>query len=205
MKQKCLRTLAEKENSKYLGIFEANTFKETEINAKVRKYYLRRIINPLETKICYRIGLNFLNALFDQQSNFKNDLPGWIISMPRKTRDTWGRPEYTAALESSSGLRGGILSGFYLLQGVGFIAWRLRHPKKWNADGGRRYFWPCRTRVGFGPATGPTLKTALCHIRALVGRMINNQSIQRLKHCVLTNSNKDEENSPKNLNQTNKQ
>ena len=24
---------------------------------------------------------------------------------------------------------------------------------------------------GFGPATGPTLKTALCHIRALVGRI----------------------------------
>ena len=36
---------------------------------------------------------------------------------------------------------------------------------------GRRYFWLCRTRVGFGPATGPTLKTALCHIRALVGRI----------------------------------
>ena len=28
--------------------------------------------------------------------------------------------------------------------------------------------------MGFGPATGPTLKNALCHIRALVGRMINN-------------------------------
>ena len=29
--------------------------------------------------------------------------------------------------------------------------------------------------MGFSPATGPTLKMALCHIRALVGRMINNQ------------------------------
>ena len=29
--------------------------------------------------------------------------------------------------------------------------------------------------MGFGPATGPTLKAALRHIRALVGRMINNQ------------------------------
>ena len=28
--------------------------------------------------------------------------------------------------------------------------------------------------LGFGPATGPTLKTALCHIRTLVGRRINN-------------------------------
>ena len=30
--------------------------------------------------------------------------------------------------------------------------------------------------LGFGPATGPTLKTALCHIRTLVGRRINNGS-----------------------------
>ena len=27
--------------------------------------------------------------------------------------------------------------------------------------------------LGYGPATGPTLKTALCHIRTLVGRKIN--------------------------------
>ena len=25
----------------------------------------------------------FLNVLFDQQSNFKSDFPGWIISIPR--------------------------------------------------------------------------------------------------------------------------
>ena len=43
-------------------------------------------------------------------------------------------------------------------------------PQKGEYRRGRRYFWPCRTRVGFGPATGPTLKTALSHIRALVGR-----------------------------------
>ena len=30
-----------------------------------------------------------------------------------------------------------------------------------------------RQILGFGPATGPTLKTALCHIRTLVGRRIN--------------------------------
>ena len=29
--------------------------------------------------------------------------------------------------------------------------------------------------LGFGPATGPTLKTALCHIRTLVGRRINTE------------------------------
>ena len=42
--------------------------------------------------------------------------------------------------------------------------------KKGECRRGWRYFWPCRTRVDFRPATGPTLKTALCHIRALVGR-----------------------------------
>ena len=42
-------------------------------------------------------------------------------------------------------------------------------PQKGECRQGRKYFWPCRTRVGFGPATGHTLKTALCHIRALVG------------------------------------
>ena len=50
---------------------------------------------------------------------------------------------------------------------------RLIHPEapqKRECRRGRRYFCPCRTRVGFGPATGLTLKTALGHIRALVGR-----------------------------------
>ena len=31
----------------------------------------------------------------------------------------------------------------------------------------RRYFWQCGMREGCGPATGPTLKTALCHICTL--------------------------------------
>ena len=44
-------------------------------------------------------------------------------------------------------------------------------PPKGECRRGRRYFWPCRTRVGFGPATGTTVKTALCHIRALVWRI----------------------------------
>ena len=60
--------------------------------------------------------------------------------------------------------QGAIPPGFYLLRG-GVIAWR---PKKGNADGAKGIF--DQTRVGFGPATGPTLKTALCHICALVGR-----------------------------------
>ena len=47
----------------------------------------------------------------------------------------------------------------------------LPSAQKGECRRGRRYFWPCRTRLGFGPATRPTLKTAFCHIRALVGHI----------------------------------
>ena len=60
--------------------------------------------------------------------------------------------------------------GFYPLRGGWVYCLAPEAPQKGECRRGRRYFWPCRTRVGFGPATGPTLKTALCHIRALVGR-----------------------------------
>ena len=62
---------------------------------------------------------------------------------------------------------GAIPPGLYPLRG-GWVY--CLAPQKGECRRGRRYFWPCRTRVGFGPATGSTLKTVLCHIRALVGR-----------------------------------
>ena len=37
--------------------------------------------------------------------------------------------------------------------------------------------------LGFSPAIGPTLKTALCHIRTLVGRGINTARTQLLAFC----------------------
>ena len=42
-------------------------------------------------------------------------------------------------------------------------------PRKGECRRGPRHFWNCLSRW----ATGPTLKTALCHIRTLVGRRIN--------------------------------
>ena len=39
--------------------------------------------------------------------------------------------------------------------------------------------------MGFDPATGPTLKTALCHIRTLMGRMINNGGLTTLSGAAL--------------------
>ena len=38
---------------------------------------------------------------------------------------------------------------------------------------GSEAFLELPVALGFGPATGPTLKTALCHIRTLVERRIN--------------------------------
>ena len=52
-------------------------------------------------------------------------------------------------------------------------------PQKGKCRRGRRYLGPYRTRVGFGPATGPTLKMALCRIRALVGRIDKYQRSSR--------------------------
>ena len=66
--------------------------------------------------------------------------------------------------------QGAILPGLYPLRRGWVYCLAPEAPQKGECRRGRRYFWPCRTRVGFGPATGPTLKTALCHIRALVGR-----------------------------------
>ena len=66
--------------------------------------------------------------------------------------------------------QGAIPPGLYPLRGGWVYCLAPEVPQKGECRRGRRYFWPCRTRVGFGPATGPTLKTALCHIRALVGR-----------------------------------
>ena len=72
-------------------------------------------------------------------------------------------------LEISSCLRGDPPS-FYSLRGFGLL------PGAWGTSY-KGYFWLCRTRAGFDPATGPTLKTALCQICTLVGRMINTQML----------------------------
>ena len=85
----------------------------------------------------------------------------------------------TSALEISSGLRGPSPQAFTPFGGwVYCVAPETPHKGECRRD--RRYFWPCRTRVGFGPATGPTLKTALYHIRALMGRIDKYQRFTRM-------------------------
>ena len=65
-------------------------------------------------------------------------------------------------------------------------------PRKRECRQGPRHFWDCRTCLGYGPATGPTLKTALCYTCTLVGRMTNIDSkwralsvwLQRRTHMI---------------------
>ena len=65
--------------------------------------------------------------------------------------------------------KGTVPKAFTPLRRVGFIAWRLRRPYYGKSRRGWRYFRQCRTRVGCGPATGPTLKTTLCQTRLFDG------------------------------------
>ncbi len=52
--QVVIRTLGEKETYKYLGILEADTIKQVEMNEKIKKEYLRRTRKLLETKLSSR-------------------------------------------------------------------------------------------------------------------------------------------------------
>ena len=49
-----IRTLGEKETYKYLGILEAETIKQVEMKEKIKKEYLRRTRNILETELSCR-------------------------------------------------------------------------------------------------------------------------------------------------------
>ena len=54
-------------------------------------------------------------------------------------------------------------------EGLGLLPGTWVAPIKGECRRSRRYFWQCRTRVGCGPASGPTLKTALCKTRSFAG------------------------------------
>ena len=59
--QENVRTLGEKENYRYLGILEANNFKQTKTKEKVRKEYLRRTRKHLESKFCSRYTIKVIH------------------------------------------------------------------------------------------------------------------------------------------------
>ena len=55
--------LGKKETYKYLGILEADTIKQVEMKEKIKKEYLRRTRNLLETKLCGRNLIKGINTL----------------------------------------------------------------------------------------------------------------------------------------------
>ena len=57
-----IRTLAEKETYKYLGIIEADTIKQVEMKNKIQKEYLRRTRKLLETKLNSRNLIKGINT-----------------------------------------------------------------------------------------------------------------------------------------------
>ena len=57
-----IRTLAEKETYKYLGILEADIIKQVEMKSKMQKEYLRRTRKLLETKLNSKILIKGINT-----------------------------------------------------------------------------------------------------------------------------------------------
>ena len=57
-----IRTLGENETYKYLGILEADTIKQVEIEGKIRKEFLRRTRKLLETKLSSRNLIKRINT-----------------------------------------------------------------------------------------------------------------------------------------------
>ena len=56
-----IRTLAENETYKYLGMLEADTIKKVEMKNKIQKEYLRRTRKLLETKLSRRNLIKGIN------------------------------------------------------------------------------------------------------------------------------------------------
>ena len=57
-----MKTLGEKETYKHLGILEADTIKQVEVNEKIKKEYLRRKSKLLETKLYNRNLIREINT-----------------------------------------------------------------------------------------------------------------------------------------------
>ena len=74
-----IRTLGEKETYKYLGILEADTIKQVEMKEKIQKEYLKRTRKLLETKLCSRNLIKWINT--------------WSVSLVRYSDPFWSGPQ----------------------------------------------------------------------------------------------------------------
>ena len=87
-----IRTLAEKENYKYLGILEAATIKQVEMKEKkIRKLYLRRTRNLIETKLSRRKLIKGINTWAIHLVRYSGRLLKWsreeLKQMDRRTKN----------------------------------------------------------------------------------------------------------------------
>ena len=82
-----------------------------------------------------------------------------------------------SSLEIPLASAGGVPQTLTLFGGVRFIAWLMRFPSLGECRRGPRHFWDCRTRLGYGPSTGPTKKRPCATLVRLVGRIANTRTV----------------------------
>ena len=88
--QKNIRTLAENETYKYLGILEAHTIKQVQMKDKIIKEYLRRTRKLLETKLFNRNFIKWMNTLTVPLFRYSGPFLKWprdeVKQMDQRTR-----------------------------------------------------------------------------------------------------------------------
>ena len=85
-----IKTLAENETYKYLGILEADAIKQVEMNDKIQKEYLRRTRKLLETKLNSRNFIKGINTWTVPLVRYFGPFPKWtsdeLKQMDQRTR-----------------------------------------------------------------------------------------------------------------------
>ena len=85
-----IRTLAENETYKYLGILEADTIKQVEMKEKIQKEYLRRTRKLLETKLSCRNLIKRINTWAGALVRYSGPFLKWtrdeLRQMDQRTR-----------------------------------------------------------------------------------------------------------------------
>ena len=77
--QENIWTLRERETYKYLGLLEADTIKQEQMEEQIEKEYFRRTKKLLETKLYTR--------------NFIKGINTWAVPLVRYSGNSWSEPE----------------------------------------------------------------------------------------------------------------
>ena len=74
-----IKTLAENKTYKYMGILEADTIKQVEMKEKIKKEYLRRTRELLETKLSNRNLIKGINTWAVLLVRYSGSFLRWTI------------------------------------------------------------------------------------------------------------------------------